>query len=97
MPLPVSAMSPAAIRACSSRALSCLTRSAAPSPSLSIGLDLAADLEDPGLEPVLLGLQAGGGLDERRALLGRVADPRALGRELGGDEEAEARAAPRRA
>ena len=52
-------------------------------------LDLGAQLEDPGLEPVLLGLQLVGGLDQRRPLLGRVADPRALRRELGGDEEAE--------
>ena len=82
-------MSPAAIRASSSSALSWRTRSAAPSPWPSSGLDLLAELEDPRLEGVLFGLQPEGRLDERRALLGRVADARTLGRELGGDEEAE--------
>ena len=52
-------------------------------------LDLRAQLEDPVLEPVLLRLQLVRRLDQRRPLLGRVADARALRGELGGDEEAE--------
>ena len=52
-------------------------------------LDLRPQVEDPRLESVLLGLQLVGGLDQRRPLLGRVPDARPLGRELGGDEEAE--------
>ncbi len=52
-------------------------------------LDLRAQVEDPTLEGVLLGLQLVGGLDQRRPFLGRVADTRTLGGELGGDEEPE--------
>ena len=52
-------------------------------------LDLRAQVEDPLLERVLLGLQLVRGLDQRRPLLGRVADARTLGGELGGDQEAE--------
>ena len=43
--------------------------------------------EDLRLQLVLLGLQPEGGLNERRALLGRVADARTLRGELGGDQE----------
>ena len=52
-------------------------------------LDLCAKLEDPGLQAVLLGLQLIGRLDQRGALLGRVAGARHLGRELGGHQEAQ--------
>ena len=52
-------------------------------------LDLRAQVEDPTLEGVLLGLQLVGGLDQRRPFLGRVSDTGTLGGELGGDEEPE--------
>jgi hypothetical protein len=51
--------------------------------------DLRTELRDLVAELVVLALQLRGGLDERRPLLGRVPDSRALGRELGGDEEAQ--------
>ena len=89
MPLPVSAMRPAAIRACSSSALSWRTRSAEPAPWPSTSPICGAQLEDPCLERVLLGLELGGRLQERRPLLRRVADPRALRAELRRDQEAE--------
>ena len=60
-------------------------------------LDLRAQLEDLCLQAVLLGLQLVGGLDKRRPLLGRVADPRALRGELRGDRGSRARAARPRA
>ena len=52
--------------------------------------DLRAQVQDPGLELLLLRLEAGRGLDERRPLLGRVSDARRLGRQLGRDQEAQA-------
>src|SRR5262245_3275618 len=57
-----------------------------------LGLELAdprAKPEDLRLECLLLRLQPQRSLDERRALLGRVADARPLGRDLGGDEESQ--------
>ena len=51
--------------------------------------DPLAEREDLGLEGLLLGLQPEGRIDERRPLLGRVANPRTLGGDLGGDEEAQ--------
>jgi hypothetical protein len=51
--------------------------------------DPCPELEDPRLECVLLVLQPERRLDERRPLLAGVADPRSLGRELRGDEEAQ--------
>ena len=58
---------------------------------------LRAQVEDLLLEVLLLRLEVERRLDQRRPLLARVPDPRALGRELGGDEEPRARATPRRA
>ena len=72
-----------------SSALSWRTRSAEPRAARLDDLDLGAQVEDPVLEVVLLGLQTRRGLEQRRPLLGRVADARALRGELGGDEEAE--------
>ena len=69
--------------------LSWRTRSADPAPWPSTPWISARSCEDPVLELVLLGLELGGRLHERRPLLGRVADARALRAELGGDQEAE--------
>ena len=49
------------------------------------------------LERFLLRLQVQGRLDQRRALLGRVPDPRSLARDLRGDEESEHEQGDRRA
>ena len=83
-------MSPAARRACSSSSLSSCTIAADPEVDPSSSVDLGAQLEDLGLEVLLPGLQLRRRRQQWRALLGRVADPRALRRELGGDEEPEA-------
>ena len=77
------------MRACSSSALSCRTRSAEPAPWLSTLWICARRSRIRALQVVLLGLELVGRLDQRRPLLGRVPDPRTLGRELGGDQEAE--------
>ena len=52
--------------------------------------DLRPQREDLGLQAVLGRLELRRRVDERRPLLGRVADARALRRELGGDQEPEA-------
>src|SRR4029077_11618111 len=57
--------------------------------TLRLGLlDPGAQVEDPGLQAVLLALQLAGGLEERRPLLGRVPDARVLRPQLGRDQEA---------
>src|SRR4029079_18425481 len=53
------------------------------------GGDVVAKAADLVAELVVLALELDRGLDERRPLLGRVPDARALGGELGGDEETE--------
>ena len=58
--------------------------------------DLRAQLEDPRLEVVLLRLELVAVSTSGVPLLGRVADPRALRRELGRDQEAEAEERRRR-
>ena len=50
---------------------------------------LGPQVEDPLLELVLLRLEVEGRRDQRRPLLARVSDPRALGRQLRGDQEPE--------
>ena len=90
MPVPRSGIRPAAMRAASRSSLSWLDGRGRPLAGPLDRPDLRAQLEDPRLQVVLLRLQLGRRLDERRALLGRVADARALGRELGGDQEPEA-------
>ena len=52
-------------------------------------LDLSAQVEDLLLELLLLRLERERRRDQRRPLLGRVADEGTFGAELGGDEEAE--------
>ena len=52
-------------------------------------LDLRAEVEDLLLELLLLRLEVERRRHQRRPLLARDPDPRALGRELGGDQEAE--------
>ena len=87
--MPVSGIRPAAIRASSSRWLSVADELRG---ALALGLergDVRAELRDLVAELVVLALELRGRLDERRPLLGRVPDARALRRELGGDEEAE--------
>ena len=89
IPGPRRAMRPPAMRASSRRSFRSRDLGGR---SLALRLerpDLFIQGEDPRLERVLVGRQTEGGLDERRALLGRVADPRALGPQLGSDEKAQ--------
>ena len=81
---------PAAIRACSSWPLRSCVTAAPPWPAASSVLDVRPEVEDLLLEAVLLRLEVQRGLDERRPLLARVPDPRALRRQLRGDQEARA-------
>ena len=96
-PGPLIATSPAAIRAFCELVVE-VARDRRP--ALARGLELLdrrPQVEDLLLEGLLLRLEVERGLHERRPLQARVADPRALGGELRRDEEAEARATPRRA
>ena len=78
------------MRACSSWALSWRTRSAAPAPCALDRLDLARGARGSvSLSPSCSDCSSVGGLEQRRALLGRVADAGTLRGELGGDQEAE--------
>ena len=78
------------MRASSSRRLrSCVTVAPPLTGGLEV-LDVRAQLEDLLLEAVLLRLEVERRVHERRALLGRVADARSLGCELGRDQEPEA-------
>ena len=89
MPVPVSGIRPAAIRASSS--WSFRVRSAVCDPALSCSIAWICPRRATirSLSSILLGLERQRRLDQRRPLLARVPDARALGGELGGDQEAE--------
>ena len=82
------------MRACSSSSLSCLTEAGRALALAARGRRSARAGRGSGPSARPAGPGARSRSRERRALLGRVADARALGGELGGDQEARARAAP---
>src|SRR5215212_4596847 len=88
VPVPVRAISPAAIRACSVRAFRSFIAAAEPGPCCSMSwIDWRrATIR---LQVVLLGLKGQDGLDERCPLQRRVADARPLRADLGSDQEPE--------
>ena len=88
-PGPVIATRPAAIRASWSSPLRAWVTVVPPCPAASRSWICAAEVEDLLLEVLLLRLEVERRRHQRRPLLARDPDPRALGRELGGDQEAE--------